>query len=355
MSFLGNNAGRLIVMPGQISPAAVSYANLDSSVTPSATVGRNRIINGDARISQRATAVYTSGNSGYGGPDRWLVNSIGSGATIQQQQGSLFVNGVAVDDVAQIATVATTGLTSTNFLGGLMQKIEGVNCYDMLGKPATLSFWFYATVVGQYTVSLRDSSTSQSCVIPFTVATASTPQYVSVTFPTLPTTLSVPCTTGVGLILNIAPLNNGTYQTSTTGSWVAGNYVTTPGNVNWAGTINNIIAATNIQLEMGSVATQFEFKTISDVLAQCQRYYQTTICPLVGGYNATGAMVYGDFLLPVVMRTFPTAAVSGPTYSNASAYVSNTATAAYYRGQITITSTGYGFGYGGTLTLNAEL
>jgi hypothetical protein len=289
---------------------------LDTTVsTP--LVGRNRIINGDMRVAQRSSAAFASGANGYAGPDRWFVGNTGTGGTIQQQVGAFTINGVSTSDCAQIATVASTNMTGGNYISGITQVIEGYNCFDLLGQNVTVSFWFYATATGQYSVTLRDYTATKSCVIPFTYNVANTGQYVSVTFPALPTSMVVPNSSAGGLWLNIGSLNNGTYQTSNTGTWLSGNYFSATGNANWPGTINAIIAATNVQLEAGSVATPFERRSIAQELALCQRYYWAATIQVVGTMicNGSGNASTGYLPFPVQMRVAPSVGYASGSFT----------------------------------------
>ena len=81
-----------------------------------------------------------------------------------------------------------------------------------------------------------------------------------------------------------------------------------------AGTNTNIEFNTgtcgNVQLEVGSTATSFDYRPYGTELALCQRYFQSyTQPPLRGVVNATNGAGRMAMILPVVMRTSPTAVV----------------------------------------------
>jgi hypothetical protein len=301
-------SGALTLSAGLILPDGYTTV-----ITPS---GRNRIINGDMRIAQRASASFTSGTQGYAGPDRWLCVNSGTGATISQQTGGFPINGVGVSDCAQIATVVSTSLSGGNYLSGFVQSIEGNNCYDLVGQPVTVSFWFYATVTGQYSVSLRDYTGTRSCVIPFTVSVASTPQFVTVTFPALPTAMTVPNSNAGGLALSIGALNTGTYAAGSSNTWLTGNFFSLTTNVNWSGTLNAIIAISHVQLEQGTSATPFERVDFGEMLRRCQRYFVADGIGLIGSASSANFYVGNFVKLPVTMRASPTMTLGGSPGEN---------------------------------------
>ena len=71
------------------------------------------------------------------------------------------------------------------------------------------------------------------------------------------------------------------------------------------------------QLELGYVATAFDWKTTGATLLDCQRYYVATYgaTALVSNYAAAGAfLVQQNYMLPVMMRAPPT--VSGQNYTS---------------------------------------
>jgi len=76
------------------------------------------------------------------------------------------------------------------------------------------------------------------------------------------------------------------------------------------------IYMTGVQLELGSVATDFEHRSYGEELALCQRYF-ASIKGSTSGYGSALAVIgtthaYGQLaVLPVTMRTTPTCTTSG--------------------------------------------
>lgn len=306
--------------PGDFSTAYATDAFVAAAIAPFS--GRNRLINGNGIINQRGYTAFAVNASGYGGPDRWAVSNSGTGAAITQLTGGMTINGVAGSDVAQQVATAGSTLTSTNYLSGLQQAIEGYNCFDLVGQPVTLSFWFYATQIGLYNVALTDYTHTHSFVTQFNVPTASTPQFVTISIPALPLSLSVPQSSAGGLILFIGGLNQGTYQSlsGNLGTWQAGDYLSGTGAVVWSSTVGAIIAATQIQLEAGKVATPFEREIYSATLAKCQRYaYAVTNYGIGITWSTSVTYSYGMVAFPVQMRANPTLGPVGSFTSNSGA------------------------------------
>lgn len=279
--------------------------------------GRNRINNGDCRVVQRSSGVASTGVAGYGGPDRFFFNNNASaGGQFTQSAGTIIIGGVTKPAVVQTVNTPVASLTGTNSWQGIGQKIEGFNCYDMVGQAASASFIFNTNVTGLFSICLTDSTGTQSYIATFN-ATANTPVKVAIPIAALPLALVVPNNNGIGLVVRVGALNQGTLATATLNAWVSGNFSTTASVTNWGATAGNFIAMTELQLEVVTV-TQFERENIADTIVKCQRFYQ--VLQLLTGVNGNaGSLVQQPVLYPVPMRAIPTIGGSAPTFSNCSA------------------------------------
>lgn len=291
---------------GDSTANAASTAFVAAAIAP--FTGKNRIINGMGLVNQRTNTALGVNVSGYGGPDRWQAGASGSGAAITQTQGSMVINGVNYACINQTAATAGTTFTGANYVLGIAQPIEGLNCYDLMGQQATVSFWFQAAVAGSYSVAVKGYTTAISNVTQFTYNTANTPQRVVITLPALPATLAIPFSAAGGLYLYIGACNQGTLTSASghSNAWQAGSFFSSPADVMWANTAGKYIAATMIQLEAGSQATPYEWLDSGRVLEQCLRY-----CWVLAGaglYLAAGSTTSVNTQLncPVPMRATPT-------------------------------------------------
>jgi hypothetical protein len=295
--------------------ASVAVAALEDKLAY--VSGRNRIINGDCRLAQRGSSVAVSGTVNlWGGPDRYRATMQAAGGQFTQS-ASTFVdlNGVTVNWVAQTCNTPATNLAGTNYWSGIAQAIEGTNCFDLRGNPVSISFLFRSNIAGTFTVVLRDSTT-WSYASTFTVL-ANTTTKVVVNIPAIPLATSVPNTAGIGLQVNIGALNNGTFQTATTNAWQNATYLVAAGTTQWQATAGNFIAVTNLQLEKG-LDTEFEQVSFTNLIAQCQRYYQTGYSP-TGGYGQTIAANQYPVRFGIAMRTTPALSYGG-SQSNCSTW-----------------------------------
>jgi hypothetical protein len=255
------------------------------------------------------------------------------------------------------------GFGSTNLWNGFDQRIEGFNANDLLGKQATLSFWFFSNnVSGLFNVCLVDGGDANSFVTQFS-ATAGVAKKVTITIPALPTGLQVPISSAKGLTLRIGAINYGTYQ-STSGNlnvWQSGHFITGPsaGTAHWPGTNGNLIAVAEVQLEAGSVATPFERRSYGQELELCQRYYeagQNALAVLWAGNATSGSAYFSMTRFGVQKRATPTITYSNQAYSGfTSIAVGANVTVDGFQTTATATSTVVGGYFGANFTANAEL
>jgi hypothetical protein len=219
--------------------------------------------------------------------------------------------------VKQVVNTAISSLTSTNGWFGIQQNIEGINCFDMMGRPAVLSFWFDCSTAGTYSVSLTNSPTTSSFLTSFTAVAGV--QKITLAIPVFPTSLAIPATNAVGLFLRIGALNQGTWASAgNPNAWQAGTFITVTGATNWGSTANRYIGATEIQLESGSVASSFESRSYGQELVLCQRYYETGLA-YIRAYFASGSFtlaIHVPYKAP--KRASSTITFSSTTYLNAS-------------------------------------
>lgn len=268
---------------------------------------KNRIINGNMTIDQRnagasvttsvlQSIVYTL--------DRWAYyNDVVSKRTIQQS--SVAPAGFKNSLLVTVISTDTTGPQQW-----LAQVVEGLNISDLNwgtadAKPLMLSFWIRSSVTGQMGGSLQNSATNMSYPFAYTINSANTWEYktVSITGPTTGTFLT---TNGSGFRLLFE--NGPGFQAATAGSWVAQNTTTATGSVNLCATNGATWYITGVQVEVGTVATSFDFRSIGTELFLCQRYYQIYGAPnhrFLTSTTATSGFSVSNETLPVTMRTTP--------------------------------------------------
>ena len=269
---------------------------------------RNKIINGDMRIDQRATAVSATGYS----VDRWRF----------------FKSNTAVESAAQnsdapagfSSSLRLTVTTADTSIGALEysafdQTIEGFNISDLgFGTPSaksvTISFWVRSTVVGEYTANIRNPNATRKCPFNYTINAANTWEYKTVTLPGC-TDGSWDNTINGGLMLAFYAALGSTYLGGTANTWNSVGAASAYGSGSPVNAINangNIFAITGVQLEVGSKATAFERRPYGMELLLSQRY--AWVVPpgaaLFYGTVKNSTNIETNIRLPVSMRIGPT-------------------------------------------------
>ena len=264
---------------------------------------RNRIINGDMRIDQRNAGAAVTNASAYI-LDRWADFKAGSGQYTAQRSTTApagFTNSFQ-------HTVTTAVSPAVGDVYQVFQAIEGNNVSDLAfgtanAQTITVSFWVRSSVTGTYAFRLQNSNTSRTYVATYTINSANTFEYKTVTIPgdTSGTWLT---DNGIGLVINF-DLGSGSNFNGTAGSWASADARRTSACVNWITTNGATFYITGVQLEAGSVATPFERRDYGRELMMCQRYTQLNTAA-AGKANAGGGA--GAFYVPMMvqMRSAPT-------------------------------------------------
>jgi len=285
---------------------------------------KNRIINGAMVIDQRNAGAQVTPSSGAYFLDRWNFNSSQASKFTAQQLTSSPPAGFT-NYMALVSTAATSLGAGDYFNVG--QRIEGYNIADLVlgsasGSSFTISFWVKCSLTGTFSGSLGNSGFDTGYGFTYTISSANTWTYVTVTIP--PTSLgSWNTTNGLGLRVYFSLGVGSTYGT-TANTWVsAGSYGVASG-VNVAGTNGATFYITGVQLEKGSTATSFDYRPYGTELQLCQRYYQSTGNISTMAYTTVGVL---GFIYPVTMRASPTITFSYSGTTNNTYRIDNAAQA----------------------------
>ena len=310
------------------STAAITVNNTDGTCTANLTNRTNRrlTINGDMRIAQRGTSATAEG---YQTVDRITYDAGGEDETITQAQV----------DVASGTTPYTLGfrkayrLTNGNQTGGAgasdyVQPVHRLEAQDIANSGwnytssssfITLSFWVKSSVAGDYTLNFETlDGTGYRYLMEYTLS-ADTWTKVTKTIPGN-SNLTFNNDNGHGATIMLYPFLGSSYvQADQKNNWYAssnGKYGTTS-TTSWWTTNDSTWEMTGLQLEVGSVATDFEHRSFGQELALCQRYFHKIESGSTDVYLNTlqaygsGAVFGVYYHFPVTMRATPTTTVTG--------------------------------------------
>jgi len=297
----------------------ISDSNLTWSYQDAYLSWRNRIINGDMVVAQRGTSF-----TGDAFPaDRWNASlNIG---TVASSQSSDAPTGFSKSILFSVTTGASA--TGTQY-ANIQQSIEGYNIADFAwgtssAKPITISFWAKASLTGTYCLALHSSISNRSYVKEYQIASANTWSKYTITIAG-DTSGSWNTTNSLGVKILFSLGDGSSWQTATASSWVAGLYIKTTNQVNVIGTTGATFYLTGVQLELGTVATPFEYLPYSESLNLCKRYFArysaiSTSSTFGAGAWATTTLGYVFLKYEQQMRSAPTITLSGMTLSNGAA------------------------------------
>ena len=280
--------------------------------------GKNRIINGDYRINQRAFSSTTT-DQAYTF-DRWMTTALNWSTGTVTYSAQTFTPGaapVAGYEGINFLRCVTASLTGVAGYATITQRIEDVRTFA--GETITMSLWAKA---GSGTPSLslemvQNFGTGGSTRAPiaasvkkFTLNTSWT-RY-SFTF-TVPSVSGKTIGTGSMLEFFVWYAAGSDYNSRTDS----------------IGIQNGTFDIWGVQVEAGSVATPFTTATgtIQGELAACQRYYYRAKAgtqSLFGGgqaYTTTNSTIIVPY--PVQMRITPTALEQSGTASDYGVYAAN--------------------------------
>ena len=281
---------------------------------------KNLVINGDQRIDQRnnGSAVATSSSFPV---DRFTISHSSNGAFSAQRSTEAPIG-------FGYSTKFTTTTADTNLTGSqrclYFTKIEGQNAQHLEfgttnAKPVTLSFWVRSSVTGTFSGSLQNGSQNRSYPYDYTINAADTWEYKTITIPGDVTgTWATDNTKSHQIFWSLGMSSS---YAATANAWVAAQrWGSTTGTAGIMGTLNATWYITGVQLEVGRNATDFEYRSIGEELALCQRYFirfsgssgAHGTSAGDGGFatlaNWTTSNAYGPIFLGTEMRTPPSLA-----------------------------------------------
>ena len=273
---------RTITLP-DATDTLIGSATTDALTTRvNATGGRkNMIINGAMNVAQRATSQtgFTNTYGGYKTVDRFVIVEAGAPSgvfTITQDTDA--PDGFASSTKWDCTTSASMAAADVFYID---QRIESQDLqhlsYGTSGAlQTTISFWVKSNKTGTYVNWFYQANGARHVQSQYTINTADTWEKKTYVVPA-DTSGSMLNNNDVGLYVRFV-LGSGTTYTSGTAptAWAANVSANRYAGqtVNIADSTANYFNITGVQLELGSVATDFEHRSYGEELALCQRYYQ---------------------------------------------------------------------------------
>lgn len=254
-------------------------------------LGRNRIINGGMRVSQRfgtAAATLNDPSSIYT-LDQWKAASVVSAGVYTIQQSTTVPAGY---DNSLLVTVTTAEASPTGVYR-VFTPIEGNVISDFqLGastaKTLTLSFWVRSSVTGTFGGHFKNAANDRTYIFSYIVNSANTFEFKTVTFVgDLTGTWTTDTTRGllIGWSLGTTAITQGTAN-----AWTASNFFGVTGQTNLISTNGATWYLAGVQLEIGTTNTIFEHPSFAQELFWCQRYAEKSydVGVAIGTSTTTG-------------------------------------------------------------------
>ena len=314
----------------------VGLERLNTATTKKIGTSKNLIINGAMEVAQRGTS---STSSSYQTVDRFGISAGGQDNAMTQAQADVTSGGAynsGFRKCFKITNANQTGGAGAADFYRIFQFIEAQNAaqsgwnYTSSSSFVTLSFWVKSSVAQNFYGYLRTQDGTQQN-FPFETGSLTANTWTKIT-KTIPgnSNITIDNDNSHGPCLFIDLFNGTDYTGSVTlnqwGAYNASVRVPDYGSANddWYLTNGATFEYTGVQLEVGSVATDFEHRSFSQELALCQRYYtQSYPHGVVAGSNSPATVLrslasgnsYDDianFTFPTEMRAVPTVALYNP-------------------------------------------
>ena len=234
---------------------------------------RNKLINGDFRITQRGTSGTIAAGQTVYTVDRWIVETYGSSVAWGVDSYT-----TAYPDFYLIGASGNTSI-------GLSQRIEAANCTNLPGNKVTISFRLYGNSV---------AGSGGVVVTPYLYAAGSTDNFSAPTFveafPAVNVIEGIKSVVATSAVLPASVAKGLQLQFEIRGLDAA----------------SKLVAFLDVQLEIGEVATPFEHRPYQTELALCHRYFVNKRTTYVGAMPVNNGVFAFVCEHPVSMRTTPT-------------------------------------------------
>ncbi len=281
-------------------------------------------MNGAMRLAQYSTNATNISTTGYYCVDRMEMDCFTGSERYSNSLETDAPAGQGFTKSLKIQTTTADTSANTGTYAKFAYKIEGYNLQSLLkgtssAKPLTISFWCKGNTAYSPVAELKDNTNTRINVQTFNVTTSWTKvvlTYAGDTTGAFADTGTAALTFSIWLKAS-AFYSGGTAPAQNT--WVAQsnqNIRAALLNFDIAASTNNYFQITGLQIEEGSVATDFHHEGLEETLKKCQRYFYnvarqtgSTSADTEAVMNAaqyTSTQAYGVIEFPCPMRTTPT-------------------------------------------------
>ena len=282
---------------------------------------KNRIINGGMVIDQRNAGASSSVVNGTYYLDRFACyTSTASDYTVGQNLNSATPPAGFQKYMGFQSAIATSPAASDYHF--FAQQIEANNISDIQfgsagAKSLTLSFWVRSSLTGTFGGAITNNNSTRSYPFSFTIDSANTWEQKSVTIPGDTSGTWSLSGTGSGMFVRFM-LGSGSNRTGTVNTWASANYDGPTGCTALTATSGATYYITGVQLEVGTVATSFDFRSYGTEYQLCQRYFEKSIAdgtaanattnpaPTLVGANYSSVTTRTQIFYKVPKRATPT-------------------------------------------------
>ena len=346
---------------GGTTPAVATFTTASDASGNVRSGRKNLILNGNLAIAQRGMATGVGSVTVTYTADRWklAMGGVTPRFTVTQNTGP---SGAGKSLKYQVTT--TDDVSTSSDYAQITQDIEGLSLQGLekgtaTAKPLTVSFYVKAKLTGVYAINIWDGGNGRQNTSDYTVLVADTWEKKTVVFGA-DTTGLIDNDNTTGLALNFILAAGTIYTGGSNGISVHGSSATSYAAnhaVNVLASTANYFELAEVQLEVGSVATDFEHRSYGEELALCQRYYEVISHSQRGHGSGGDAFAGSSLCFKQTKRATPTLAFVSygsvrATLTYHSTYSASKEGAGVQFGNAASTES---YAYGTTFTAAAEL
>lgn len=279
-----------------MSAGSIAITKLTAATVNELKSGRkNLLASGDGIVVQRT--IGTAINDDTYAFDRWIILSDGNGVATPTQETADVPAG------ARSAMKLTVAIANKKF--GLLQIIEGKNCKNIISDVASLSAQAKASGIANLRVAVISWTGTEDVVTSDVVsawnAAGTDPTLVANwTYENTPANLTLSGSWAATFKAENVSIDTASTKQVAVFIWID----------DTDAAVSDTLFVTEVQIEKSSTSTDFEYQPVSEVEAQCQRYYfEPSSITVRGGFTSGASSLFHNeqLILPVTMRATPTA------------------------------------------------